>query len=137
MEIKIKEIQKLERPEKLDRESVIYWSEHYKKLEGCEDGKAIQTKARKFLKLKLVDYDIETKEYLVKPIKGYNKTTYHLKHISSLPKYNGKGLGEFECSCQFNQTVHKMCSHILALYLQLKIWNWNKKKELNTSINLI
>lgn len=114
-------------PAKLTPQNVIYWSEHYKRLEGAE-GNTIQFKARKFVELDLVKYDKENKIYYVEPIPNSNSITYHLKFNKEIKKYNGKGFGEFECSCQFNQT-HRMCSHILALYLQLKIWNWNKNDK--------
>jgi len=110
-------------PTELTPKTVIHWSEHYKKLEGCADGKAIQTKARKFLNLDLVKYDKEKKEYYVEPIPGYNKT-YHLKF--------NKNLNDFECSCQYFQTKMKKnetprCSHNLAVWLSIKMTNWNKK----------
>ncbi len=113
-------------PAKLTPNNVIYYSEHYKKLEGCEDGKAIQTKARKFVELNLVKYDLEKKIYYVLPIQGYNSTTYHLKW--------NKQLKDFECSCQYYQTKMKKgekprCSHNLALWLAIKINNWNKPKK--------
>lgn len=116
---------KEEKPKEINSKSVIYWSEHYKMLNG--EGNAIQTKARKFVELGLIDYDKEKKCYICKPI-GYNKTTYHQIWDKNRLKYKGDGYGEFECSCQYNQT-NRMCSHILALYMQLKIWNWKKRDE--------
>ena len=118
----------MEPPKEINSKSVIYWSAHYKMLKGAEGG-AIQTKARKFVELGLIDYDKENKCYLCKPIPGYNSTTYHLIWDKTKPKYKGEGKGEFECSCQYNQKTFKMCSHILALYMQLKIWNWRRRNE--------
>jgi len=117
-------------PREINSKNVIYWSEHYKMLKGVKEGGAIRTKARKFVELGLIDYDKEKKCYICKPISGYNKTTYHLIWDKSRLKYNGKGYGEFECSCQYNQKTLKICSHILALYMQFRIWNWNKKNEI-------
>jgi len=116
-------------PAEINSKSVIYWSEHYKMLKGVKSGGAIQTKARKFVELGLIDYDKEKKCYLCKPIPGYNKTTYHITWNKFHLKYKGEGNGDFECSCQFNQKTKKMCSHILALYMQLKIWNWRRRKD--------
>ncbi len=117
-------------PREINSKSVIYWSEHYKMLKGVEDGGAIRTKARKFVELGLIDYDREKKCYLCKPIKGYNKTTYHIFWDKTKLKYKESGEhGEFVCSCQYNQKTFKMCSHILSLYMQLKIWNWQKKED--------
>lgn len=116
-------------PREINSKSVIYWSEHYKMLKGVKEGGAIRTKARKFVELGLIEYDKEDKCYLCKPIIGYNKTTYRLFWDKAHLKYKGDGYGEFECSCQYNQTTFKMCSHCLALYMQLKIWNWNRRRD--------
>lgn len=116
-------------PREINSKTVIYWSEHYKMLKGVKEGGAIQTKARKFVSLGLIDYSKEDKCYLCNPIPGYNSTTYRLFWDKGKVKYNGKGYGDFECSCQFNQKTFKMCSHILALYMQLKIWNWERKRD--------
>jgi len=116
-------------PREINPKTVIYWSEHYKMLKGVKEGGAIQTKARKFVELGLIDYDKEKKCYLCKSIPNYNSTTYHIFWDKTKPKYNGLGNGEFSCSCQYNQRSLKMCSHILALYLQLKIWNWQKRED--------
>ena len=119
-----------EKPEKIDKHNVIYWSEHFKRLKGCKSGKAIQTKAKKFLKEDCIAYDPEGEKYgyqkgeyeghkfICKPIKDYNKTTYRM--------WYDKKIKEFVCSCQFNQSTKQVCSHITALWLQIKIWNWNR-----------
>jgi len=44
---------------------------------------------------------------------------------------DNKELNDFECSCQFNQTIKIPCSHITALWLQIRIWNWNRKNKQN------
>jgi len=51
---------------------------------------------------KLPDYFICT------PISGYNVTTYTIREQAN---------GSLECTCQFNRTTEKMCSHILAVLL--------------------
>jgi len=118
-----------EPPELLTNESVIYWSEHFKKLEGCDGGKAIQTKAKLFLEADCIEYfkdiiDPRLNCFICKPLKGYNKTTYHLPF--------NKITRKFDCSCQYYQTKllkkeEPYCSHSTALYLFLKIQNWNKR----------
>ena len=107
-------------PKKLNNKNVIYWSESYKRLEGVKEGSAIRTKAKRFLRLKCIVYNPETKEYLCKPIPGYNKTTYRMK----------KEGDHFSCSCQFYNKVskfwvHPICSHTLTLKMYLKIKHWN------------
>ena len=119
-------IETLKPPKELNSKNVIYWSEHWKSLQGVKEGSAIQTKALRFLQEGCIeyqkdDYDPSKSCYICKPIKGYNKTTYHIRW--------SKDIKDFKCSCQFNVTTGRICSHILALYLQLKIWNYNKKNE--------
>lgn len=116
-----------EPPKEITKSNVVYWSEHWKKLivEGGEKAKG--AKAKKFLENDCIEYCKEEKLYLCKPIRGYNKTIHKMKPIK----------GGFECSCQEYQTYQRTCSHILALYLFLKIENWNKKKDLNVGLDII
>lgn len=107
-----------EMPRILTEDNVVYYSEHYKALEAEDNGSSRQSKAKKFLKEKCIAWDPEHSCWLCKPILGYNNTTYHIKDDKH---------GSFECSCQFNQKTGKICSHILALYLFLKIKNYNNK----------
>jgi hypothetical protein len=117
-------------PEELNANNVVYWSEHWKKLVVLGGDTAIGTKAKKFVENNCIDYvKKEVSEtgkgyYICKPIPGYNSTTHKINYLID---------GEFECSCQYHQTTKRTCSHILALYLQLKIWNWNKKNIKNTT----
>ena len=96
-------------------EWIIHWSESAQALKGIPQGKAIVTKAHKLVKLGLVK---ETEnEYLVYPIKGYNKTIYHVTPNT--------------CTCQFYNTVSKYwdtptCSHIQAVKMYREIGEWNK-----------
>jgi len=119
-------------PIELNERTVIRWSEHYKRLEGTKGEKTIQSKARSFLRNKCIEYDpagekyaertpgdYEDHKFICKPIPGYNSTTYRMWHKN----------GEFECSCQFYQTTKAQCSHITALWLFLKILNYNKRKK--------
>lgn len=127
------ELQTYEKPKELNPKNVIYYSEHYKKLIGTEGikektARAIQVKARLFLKNNCIQYDPEETKYnsseydghrfICLPIKNYNSTTYRL--------WWNKLRNNFECSCQFNQTTKYPCSHITALWLWIKIRNWNK-----------
>lgn len=109
---KEEELMTLEKPEKLTKENIIYYSEHYKSL-NCPEGKARQIKARKFIEHNCIEWDRENKVWLCKPIKTYNKTTYHIKKTKE----------GFDCSCQFYVQTGKICSHQLALYLYLKLRN--------------
>jgi len=122
-------IESEERPEFLTTETVIKWSNTYKRLEMLEkDGKfktySIRKKALRFVENECIDYDREKKCFICNPIPGYNSTKYEIKN-------NYKFSSGFECNCQFHQKVvvdrpELMCSHCLALLLQLKIWNWKK-----------
>jgi len=135
LNIKEKEATKEEPPKIFTKQNVIYWSNTLKQLQMLDE-QGIRTysiieKAKRFLEHDCIDYVKKNKDlntggyYICKPIKGYNKTTYKI--------INNKG--NFECSCQFYNKVAKkipnlICSHILALKLQLKIWNsekWTKK----------
>jgi len=129
------QIVKEEKPRELNYKNVVYWSEHFKRLEGIKQGQAIQTKAKLFLKKGCIKYDpnesgydsyssnFDGHRFICSPIPGYNKHTYRL--------WWNKELNDFECSCQFNQTIKIPCSHITALWLQIRIWNWNRKNKQN------
>jgi len=109
-------------PKELNNKNVIYWSTHYKKLMNVPEGKSIQTNARIFLKNNCIKYDKETKSWKCYPRPGN-------KQIHTITQ-NGK----FECTCQFFNRVCKrnpglICSHILALYMYLKIRNWKKRVQ--------
>ena len=129
-----KESQTYEKPKTLTVKNVIYWSEHYKKLKGVNKGGAIQTKARIFLRKGLIEYDPKGEKYaerihgdyeghkfICRPIEGYNKTTYRMKW--------DKVYGGFNCTCQFFTTTGFQCSHMTALWMKIKIWNWNRIKN--------
>jgi len=116
----------VDEPKEINSKNVIYYSEHYKMLKGAE-GEAIRTKAKKFVELGLIEYSKEHKCYLCKG----NLRTYHIIWDKTKQRYKEDGRrGEFECSCQYNQKTFKMCSHILALYMQFRIWDWQKKEKL-------
>jgi len=131
--MEIKESETESPPETLNEKSVVYWSSHYKKLVVEGGDTAIGFKARRFIENNCIEYykdgfDSSKNCYLCKPIPGYNKTTYKLVW--------NKDLGDFECDCQYYQTKllkkeEAYCSHYLGLYLQLKIWNYNRKGEKN------
>lgn len=130
-EVKTPQVEiKYEPPRELNEKTVIKWSEHYKRLEGTKGEKTIKAKARSFLRNKCIEYDPKGEKYsevtpgdyeghkfICKPIKGYNSTTYRMWYKE----------GEFECSCQFCQTYKAQCSHITALWLQIKLWNHNRQ----------
>ena len=101
-----------EPPKQYTKKNIIFWSEHYKSL-NVPEGKARQIKARKFIEKDCIEWDADMGEFRCKPILGYNKTTYRLKKIGS----------SFNCSCQFYCKTGNICSHILALFMWLKIKN--------------
>lgn len=120
-ELIVPEINRIEPPERLDEHSVIYWSRHYRAILGAPKGKARASKARLFIQKKCIRYDKEMGVFYCDPIKGYNKSIYTIRNKKS---------GGFECSCQFYEKVCRdtdfICSHILGVYLWLRIHNWNK-----------
>jgi len=123
-----KEIQSEEPPKELTPDNVVFWSDHWKKLvvEGGESAKGV--KAKLLVKNNCFTYvkkdeSLDGKgHYIVSPIPG-NHATHKIYSVN----------GEFECSCQEFQTYKRTCSHILGLFLQLKIWNWNKKNGIPTT----
>lgn len=94
-----------DKPLELNWNNIVFWSNHY--ITTIKLGKKKQAKkALKIGKNNGVDYDKEKHCYVVT-----DKNKYYLKN-------SGKG---FECSCG-----NADCVHQLALYLQLKIWTYNK-----------
>ena len=85
----------------IDKTNVHLFSKHYK--EADTETQAIA----KFLLNGLVDYDKEEKAYMI-----------------ILPPCKIKWDKKFVCSCGVED-----CPHILALFMQLKIWNSEKKEE--------
>lgn len=83
-----------------DREYICKWDETNRTLTNSQ-----QHKAKKFVDLDLIAYD--GTDYWCKPIKGYNKTTHRIFLVN----------GEWQCTCQYNTTKHKLCSHIMAVFL--------------------
>lgn len=108
----------IEPPKKLTKTNVIYWNEDFKRLEGVTEANAIRTKAKNWIEHDCIDYDCKKKVFLCKKIEGYNKTTHIITKIGD----------RFECSCQFYNKIVKenlgqlTCSHILAVKLQISIW---------------
>ena len=112
--------EKIEPPKQLDNYNVIHWSNTYKRLDGLPNTSEIRHNALRFLRAECIEYSKEEKCYTCKP----NKTIYKM-----FPK--GKA---FSCTCKFHKEVvvknpELMCSHVLALKLLLKIWNYNKRTQ--------
>ena len=117
-------------PEVLTPDNVMYYSHHAKEVKGT-----LRSKAQKFLDLGLVEWDRAAKNFYVHFIPGYNTRTYEIVRRAA----------GFECNCQGCQTKIKKglydpdvdsfaaCSHILAVYLWLKMVNWNKNGGENGS----
>lgn len=118
-----------EKPTFLNDVTVLKWSEHYKLLEGIDNGSARRMKAKKFLMEKCFKWSKKHKNWVCKPLKNYNKTYYHIRWDSHKENYKTGEPGDFICSCQFNVKTGMICSHILGLYLYLKKRNWNRRFE--------
>jgi|SRR3972149_6563636 len=130
------QIIKEQKPKELNYKNVIYWSEHFKRLEGFDGANTIRNKARMFVKLKLIEYDKSGGKY--DPFDVWKEPSHHKFICRPLPRNHvtyriiwNKELNDFECSCQYFQTKmlkgeKPYCSHWLALYLYLKILNYNK-----------
>lgn len=96
-------------------EKVCYYDAFRRTLEGT-----IISKAKRFNREKCV-VKITSGHYIVKPIIGYNKTTYKVL----------QGFDDvFSCSCQRYVTKQLTCSHIVAVSLYMK----QKEQPLNTSL---
>jgi len=111
----------VEPPSILNSKNVIYWNEEYKRLEGVTEASAIRTKAKKWLENNCIVYSERDQCFICKNIKGYNKTFHKIRKVGD----------NFECSCQFHNKIvkenltHLMCSHVLAVKLQISIWKHN------------
>lgn len=130
-----------EPPKELNYKNVCFWSEHYKRLEGFDGVNTIRSKAKMFVKLKLIQYDPQGIKY--DPFDLWKEPTKHKFICKPLPRNHvtyrlnwNKELNDFECSCQYFQTKmlkneKPYCSHWLGLYLYLKILGWNKDEKRN------
>jgi len=78
---------------------VIWYSKH-QGLQGC-----VLSKARKFCRLKRIER-VDSNKWIVKHIKGYNKTDYDVKKD---PNYT--------CNCQYFAKTGSSCSHIISVEL--------------------
>jgi len=97
--------------EKITKENVHKFSRHYKQAD-----RKTRAIALTFLN-GVIDYDKEKKIYLV------NLSSAH---------YEIKWDKKFKCNCGFDD-----CPHILALYMQLKIWNAERQTDKNISAEVI
>ncbi len=84
----------------ITKENVHEFSKHYKK---CKNRKT-KSLAKLFIKCGAIEYDKENKVYLA----NCSFAQYKIKWIK----------GKFVCNCGFED-----CHHVLALYMQLKMWN--------------
>lgn len=88
------------------RERVQRFNEALGQLE-----KSYQHKVRKIIEHQCLE-QINPRDYICKPIAGYNTTTYRLNFIPIMAKYG--------CSCQ-GYKIYNRCSHVEALRIYLKI----------------
>ena len=104
---------KIKKEMEMNKENIYLFSKHYKACENEETKKL----ARSFVEGEAISYDEEEKVYTV---------------ICAFAQYKIKWDKKFVCNCGFDN-----CAHVLALYMQLKIWNYNKKKNINICISTI
>jgi hypothetical protein len=94
-----------EPPREITFRNVMFWEPESKELlrlknSGVKEVSTILTKAEDFLRNDCI-VEIGFGEFICKPIKGYNKTTYKIK--------NG------ECNCQGFARGLGFCSHTIAV----------------------
>ena len=114
----------------ITKENVINYSNSWKRIAEIDnqtkfDVLTIQLRALNFLKFDCLGpdcYDKERKAYICKPftIKGKEAIIKNKK-------------GAFNCNCKTFKNLPEIdglvCQHILALKLQLKIWNNERKRD--------
>jgi hypothetical protein len=110
MEIKSKETETTEPPERLNPKNVCYWYEKEGKLNGSQ-----KTKAEKFLEMGCVLETYDPDIFVVKFIEGYNKTNHTVNIVNQT------------CSCQYNKRLGLECSHIIAVKLYNFMKGWKRK----------
>lgn len=86
----------------LIKAKTVLWYDKYKGMNGN-----IKSKARKFVKNGCVEMVVPKFHWIVKPIKGYNSTTYDVTQINDYAS----------CNCQYNKLYCRICSHIVAVEL--------------------
>lgn len=99
-----------ERPDRVHPRNVCYWAEK----EGLMIG-GMKNKIIKFLENNCV-VDLKDGNFQMKPIIGYNQTTYDLRVIDN----------QESCTCQNNKRYGRRCSHIMAVQAYLFIKRWKK-----------
>lgn len=113
---------------KMKPKEVCFYSHTYKEFVdelGQVRADVMRYKASKFIENRCLDYSPDTKEFFVKPIKGYNSRTYSLKQENGL----------WSCNCQGAVTKKKRgefvsCSHLLSLKLAFKMSYFDKKTQI-------
>ena len=101
------ELETYSQPRELNEKNVIYWSPEYKACIG-----SVRSKALRFLRDKLIEE--VGNQFYVRPIAGYNNTTYLVN--------------EFGCNCQgFKKNGN--CSHTLAVEMYKFIKNYNRELQ--------
>ena len=95
----------------LTEEDLCYYDSNMKALRGSQ-----VSKARKFNKEGCIEY-IGMNRFVCKPIIGYNKTAYVLERWDFGEKWD---FG-WRCNCQHFMKDGMNCSHLLALFLWMKL----------------
>lgn len=101
-----RQIQDFARDIGVPSDQLCFWDSIAQQLHGSQRSKAL-----KFNRLGLVQA-MGDGEFQVKPIPGYNSTTYLIEYLDA---------GSWRCQCQHQNVNHTDCSHILAVLLYLQI----------------
>lgn len=94
-------------PERVNFRTVAFWEPRSQQLlalkeNGDTEAVTLLTKAKKFLEYDCIERDGEN--WICKPIKGYNNTTYHIIEMGDT----------LICDCQ-GYANKQFCSHCLAV----------------------
>lgn len=100
-----------------------YYDAYLKELQGN-----MLSKARHTVKLGRIKR-VSEGNFLCVPEEGYNKTTYSIHY----DYFNDA----WSCNCQHNHVVGKICSHIIAVNLFIKLERANESYAVNTSESII
>ena len=111
----------IEPPKILTPFNVAHWSSSFKQVEDLnEDTASIRHHALRNVREEKIEYD-------------------KFKKCYTCGKLEMRPVGRtFDCTCKFHKTKvqenpKRMCSHVLSLKLQLKIWNSQRRAEAKNS----
>ena len=112
VEVPHKETTQEELPDELNDETVAFWSEDYQQLNRTTEGKQICKEALELLQNKCIIPNELAGIYAIEALDPQGKPYKVTKN--------------FICNCFYYKGTKKICVHILAVKLYLKIKNWSK-----------